>query len=111
MTQNTNWETMSLTLRNFSFAASAARRVQRIGDFTQRQEQPVHLHEQPDGVWQMATKLKPGEHHYRFLVDGQWQNDPECNLRVPNPFGCEDSVREVVRDRATTGTGRLARVV
>jgi hypothetical protein len=28
-------------------------------------------------------------------VDGEWQNDPECTLHVPNVYGTTNSVREV----------------
>jgi 1,4-alpha-glucan branching enzyme len=48
-----------------------------------------------NSLWRTTVELKPGEHHYRFLVDGQWQDDPECTLRVPNPYGSQDAVRQV----------------
>jgi hypothetical protein len=41
------------------------------------------------------VQLSPGEHYYRFLVDGEWRDDPECPMRVPNPFGGENMMREV----------------
>ncbi len=31
----------------------------------------------------------------RFLVDNEWRDDPECTLRVPNPYGSENAVRKV----------------
>jgi hypothetical protein len=48
-----------------------------------------------DGYWHADVRLAPGTYHYRFLVDGEWRDDPECTLRVPNPFGSHDSVRQV----------------
>ena len=81
--------------QTFSFKAPAAISVQLVGDFTHWQEEPLSLTKDPDGVWRAAVELKPGNHHYRFLVDGQWRDDPECTLRVPNPFGGENSVRVV----------------
>jgi 1,4-alpha-glucan branching enzyme len=81
--------------QTFSFNAPAAISVQLVGDFTDWQEEPVSLKKDPDGVWRAAVDLKPGDHHYRFLVNGQWRDDPECTLRVPNPFGGENSVRVV----------------
>ena len=47
------------------------------------------------GAWKVVVPLPPGTHHYRFLVDGEWRDDAECTLRVPNPFGTENSVRQV----------------
>jgi 1,4-alpha-glucan branching enzyme len=79
----------------FAFTAPAALSVQLVGDFTNWQEQPIPLRKDPDGVWRIAIDLGPGTHHYRFLVDGEWRDDPECTLRVPNPYGSTDAVREV----------------
>jgi hypothetical protein len=49
----------------------------------------------------MAQKLKAGgsdkwPHHYLFIVDGEWRDDPDCPLRVPNPHGGQNMVRQVV---------------
>ena len=81
--------------QTFSITASAAQSVQLVGDFTHWQERPINLHKEANGVWTTTVKLEPGEHHYRFLVDGQWRDDPECTVRVPNPYGSQDSVRRV----------------
>ncbi|HTX20336.1 MAG TPA: isoamylase early set domain-containing protein [Candidatus Aquilonibacter sp.] len=81
--------------QNFSFRAPDASNVQLVGDFTQWQEHPISLQKGADGLWQTKVKLTPGTHHYRFVVDGEWRNDPECALREPNPFGSEDMTRLV----------------
>jgi len=46
-------------------------------------------------VWKVSVELPPGVHHYRFLVGGEWRDDPECIVRVPNPFGGQNAVRQV----------------
>ena len=79
----------------FVFSAPGAGSVQLVGDFTQWQERPINLRKGMDGVWRTTVELSPGTHHYRFLVDGQWHDDPECVLRAPNPFGSEDMMRQV----------------
>ncbi len=79
----------------FSLTAPAANQVVLVGDFTHWERKPVPLKKAADGVWQTRVELTPGEHHYRFIVDGQWWDDPECSLRVPNPYGTQDSVRQV----------------
>ncbi|HZT22889.1 MAG TPA: glycogen-binding domain-containing protein [Verrucomicrobiae bacterium] len=81
--------------QTFSFRAPDAISVQLVGDFTQWQERPINLQKGPDGVWRTTVNLPPGVHHYRFLVNGQWRDDPECTWRVPNPFGTENMVRRV----------------
>lgn len=81
--------------QNFSFVTPTARSVQLVGDFTNWQERPIPLQKEPNGVWRAAIRLEPGTHYYRFIVDGQWRDDPECSLRVPNPFGSQNAVRQV----------------
>ena len=48
-----------------------------------------------DGMWKATLSLDPGTYEYRFLVDGQWQIDPECMHRKPNPFDGENCLRMV----------------
>lgn len=81
--------------QTFSFRAPGATSVQLVGDFTHWQKEPINLRQGADGVWHVSVQLKPGEYHYRFLLDGQWQDDPECTLRVANPFGGENMIRNV----------------
>jgi 1,4-alpha-glucan branching enzyme len=81
--------------QTFAFSAPTATSVQLVGDFTQWQQRPINLQKGLDGVWRTTVELSPGAHHYRFLVDGQWRDDPECILRAPNPFGSEDMMRQV----------------
>jgi 1,4-alpha-glucan branching enzyme len=47
------------------------------------------------GVWKAAVSLKPGKYEYRFLVDGNWENDPSCTGCVSNEFGSKNCVRIV----------------
>ena len=79
----------------FSFSAPDASSVQLVGDFTQWQERPINLKKGADGMWRTAVALAPGTHHYRFLVDGEWRDDPECTLHEPNPYGGENMARKV----------------
>ena len=81
--------------QTFSFRAPEALSVQLVGDFTQWQESPISLNRGMDGVWRTTVQLPAGTHHYRFLVDGEWRDDPECTLREPNPFGTENMMRQV----------------
>lgn len=76
----------------FSFVAPDAQSVQVAGDFTAWNSGPVALKKQKDGVWKKVVSLEPGRYEYRYLVDGQWQDDPNCPTRVPNTFGSENCV-------------------
>ena len=79
----------------FSFTAPTAMSVQLVGDFTHWQDSPVNMKKGARGVWKATVELPPGTHHYRFLVDGQWRDDPECTMQVPNPFGGNNAIRHV----------------
>jgi len=85
----------ALNKQAFSYRAPTALSVMLVGDFTHWQSGAIPMKRGKDGVWKVSVALEPGVHHYRFLVDGQWQDDPECELRVPNPYGGHNSVRSV----------------
>jgi 1,4-alpha-glucan branching enzyme len=82
--------------QTFSLTAPEAMVVTLVGDFTEWQQNPIPLKKTQAGVWSVTVELTPGTHHYRFMVDGQWREDPECTLRVANPYGTENSVRQVM---------------
>jgi len=79
----------------FSFNAPAALSVLLVGDFTHWQKSPISMRKDERGVWKAKVVLGAGTHHYRFLVDGEWRDDPECTLRVANPYGSHNSIRQV----------------
>jgi len=76
----------------FSLLAPDAHSVQLAGDFTGWQEAPLELKRQRDGIWKATISLEPGKHQYRLLVDGQWQDDPNCATHLPNDFGGQNCV-------------------
>ena len=73
-----------------------AKKVQIAGDFNNWQPEKTEMNKVgTSGVWQTKVKLPPGKHHYRLVVDGQWQQDQyneKCEL---NPFGGFNSIIEV----------------
>lgn len=81
--------------QTFSITAPDAMSVLLVGDFTHWQQNPIPLRKGKNGVWSVKVDLPPGTHHYRFIVDGEWHDDPECTLRVTNPFGTQNMVRQV----------------
>lgn len=80
----------------FHFTEADAASVLLVGDFTHWQSHPIPMRKGADGVWTATVQLTPGNHSYRFIVDGEWRDDPECPIHVPNPYGGEDMVRRVV---------------
>lgn len=85
----------SVPKQTFSYGAPNALSVMLAGDFTHWQSEAIPLKRGRDGIWKVSVALPPGVHHYRFIVDGHWLDDPECEVRVPNPYGGHDSVRTV----------------
>ena len=85
-------KTKTIREQSFGFRAPGALSVQLVGDFTHWQKEPINLKRSADGVWQTSIQLKPGTYHYRFIVDGQWQDDPSCSERQPNQFGGSNCV-------------------
>lgn len=81
--------------QTFAVTAPTAMSVLLAGDFTHWQEQAIPMKKLTGGVWKANVKLAPGTYHYRFIVDGQWRDDPDCTLRVTNPYGGENAVRQV----------------
>lgn len=81
--------------QDFAIQAPSALSVQLVGDFTHWQQTPIQMRRETGGLWRASVELAPGTYHYRFLVDGEWRDDPENTLRVPNPFGGQNAIRNV----------------
>lgn len=47
------------------------------------------------GKWAKELVLPPGRYEYRFVVDGQWVDDPAATELIPNSFGTANAVLEV----------------
>jgi chromosome partitioning protein len=43
-------------------------------------------------VWTKILSLPPGKYEYRYVVDGEWKEDPENPLSVESPVGNKNSV-------------------
>lgn len=76
----------------FSYLAPEARSVQVAGDFTGWQQAPLALRKLKSGLWKKTVSLAPGQYAYRLLVDGQWEDDPECKVKQPNDFGGDNCI-------------------
>jgi len=79
----------------FEFMAPDAKKVSLAGDFNNWDSSANLMKKDKKGVWKATVTLKPGRYEYRFLVDGNWQNDLSCAGCVPNEFGSQNCVRIV----------------
>ena len=79
----------------FSLLAPQAKSAFIAGDFNQWNLSSHPMKQSKKGIWKISLALNPGQYEYRFFVDGQWQNDPECSSLVENPFGTLNCVKIV----------------
>ncbi|MBI4373133.1 MAG: isoamylase early set domain-containing protein [Candidatus Omnitrophica bacterium] len=79
----------------FEFYAPSAEDVRLAGTFNHWDPSKYRLKKNPDGRWHLNLKLKPGRYEYRYMVDGNWENDQRPVQCVPNAFGTWNCVVEV----------------
>lgn len=77
-----------------SYNAPEAREVAVTGSFC-GWDHGVALKKDRSGCWKTTLTLPPGDHEYRFLVDGEWRDDPLCGERTPSGFGTENCILHV----------------
>lgn len=72
----------------FTLNAPDAKEVYVTGDFNgwsiDHKSRMEHGH---NGAWARKFNLKPGQYHYRFVIDGKWVEDPANPAKEVNPFG------------------------
>ncbi len=71
-----------------------ANSVQIAGDFNNWQPEKTPMRKSGD-TWQARIPLVRGTYHYRFVVDGHWEQDPYNETTEPNPYGGVNSVLKV----------------
>jgi 1,4-alpha-glucan branching enzyme len=84
----------------FSLYAPEARTVEVVGSFCDWQPKSHILKREANGAWKKTILLLPGSYEYRFLVDGEWRDDPECTERVGNSFGSANCIMRVTNGNA-----------
>jgi 1,4-alpha-glucan branching enzyme len=81
--------------RLFAYSANPnARQVYLVGDFNGWDPTTLPLSKRGE-TFVKRVNLTPGEHQYKFLVDGEWQTDPSADVQVPNGVGSLNSVVRV----------------
>ena len=76
----------------FKLKAPQAREVFLTGNFNDWDPETRPLKKDARGVWRTRVTLEPGRYEYRFFVDGEWVDDPECEERCQNEFGTSNCV-------------------
>ena len=79
---------------DFEFYAPEAKKVQLAGTFNKWHAGETPMRKERDGKWRVSLDLPAGRYEYRYLVDGNWQNDQRPVECVPNTFGSWNCVIE-----------------
>lgn len=75
--------------------AADGKKVALTGDFTNWSLEGIPMKSIGGGRYRAQLKLPPGDYQFRLLVDGVWADDLDCERRISNPFGTENSVLAV----------------
>ncbi len=76
----------------FSVDLSGAKEVILMGDFNHWNSKKHLMQKDGNGVWNKAVILPPGNYEYKFLVDGQWKEDPQNDQACLNCFGSYNNI-------------------
>lgn len=71
----------------FAYFNPAAQEVFLAGTFNGWQGRTTPMVKTSGDKWCTELQLEPGRYEYRFIVDGQWQDDPMAGRFVANSFG------------------------
>ena len=75
-----------------TFDSVEAREVKVAGDFNGWQPNRTRMKRTDAGEWIASLMLRSGQYEYRFVVDGQWIEDPRASQRAANPYGGFNSI-------------------
>ena len=76
-------------------APKSCSEVKIAGDFTNWENSAIMMSKSGrSGEWTAAVRVAPGEHQYRFILDGNWYTDPSTE-HAQNSFGSDNSILRV----------------
>ena len=90
----------------FEYTGPSAKAVYLVGEFNswldnengKIKEKPEWLMKKDDnGNWKLTIQLAPGTYQYKFVVDGEWKQDPTNQETRDDGFGGKNSVKIVTR--------------
>ena len=79
----------------FTYTDPAAKSVSVAGEFNQWSTTEHPMHRDASGVWTAVIPLKPGKYQYKFVVDGDWKQDPLNPNTADDTFGGKNSVKTI----------------
>ena len=85
MTVSTSFEWNENVVEN----GNMVEKVELAGSFTQWE--PVEMEKISDEKWSLKLDLSPGEHEFKFLVDGNWLHDELLPTKI-NEVGSKNNI-------------------
>jgi 1,4-alpha-glucan branching enzyme len=85
----------------FACHAPEAKAVFLAGTFNGWDSLATPMEKDSEGNWSAELRLPPGTHEFKFVVDGEWCCEPNCDKSVdcphcvPNDFGTMNRLIEV----------------
>lgn len=76
----------------FTIVAPDADQVVLSGTFNRWSEKADPMKKDETGKWKKIKILSKGTHEYKFIIDGRWTCDPNCQDIVSNDQGGENNV-------------------
>lgn len=90
------WATKPVCVKEgllFSYYAPCAKEIFLAGDFNGWKKRATPLIKGKDDVWRIILELKPNRSYdYKYIVDGNWVNDPNNEDLNPDVVGGANSV-------------------
>jgi len=78
-----------------SIKAPEAKEVYLAGEFNNWKLDESSRMEQANGCWTKRLNLNNGKYRYRFVIDGNWTEDPANPVTQLNSYGTLDSLLEI----------------
>lgn len=79
----------------FVYEGAAAKNVVVAGSFNNWSTSSHRLEKDKSGLWKTAVPLGKGKYQYKFVVDGEWKEDPSNPQNSEDGHGGKNSVIEV----------------
>ncbi len=79
----------------FSLENTEADEVFLIGDFNKWNPKSHPMKSDENGAWVRNVIIPPGEYEYKFIIDGQWKEDPQNEQLSLNCFGTYNNIINV----------------
>jgi len=87
---------------------STAQKACIAGSFNDWQPSVTPMIRLDNGRWAKELTLPPGRYEYRFVVDGEWVDDPVATEFTPNSHGTMNAVLVVAASKSPVAAGPIS---